>query len=215
MKKSLFKFSFLVGRGLSFFLYKIIKKIEYVLNNFYSGWISRQFNKVGSDPTISYPIDLIGGNYIYIGDHFTSGKRLRLNAYDRFKDVFYKPLIILGNNININDDCHIACIEKIEIGNNVLIAGKVFISDHLHGDTFYDTLKIAPSDRNLITKGGVFIEDDVWIGENVSILPGVRIGKGSVIGANSVVTKNIPKYSIAVGSPARCIKEYSEKDLSI
>ena len=55
----------------------------------------------------------------------------------------------------------------------------------------------------------VFIEDNVWIGESVSVLPGVRIGKNSIIGANSVVTKNIPENSIAVGNPARVIKKYN------
>ncbi|MBL4677498.1 MAG: hypothetical protein JKY70_15040 [Mucilaginibacter sp.] len=55
----------------------------------------------------------------------------------------------------------------------------------------------------------VIIEDNVWIGETVSVLPGVTIGKGSIIGASAVVTKNIPPYSIAVGNPAKVIKTYN------
>ena len=60
-------------------------------------------------------------------------------------------------------------------------------------------------DRPLISKGCVVIEDNVWLGDNVCVLPGVTIGKGSVIGANSVVTHSIPPYSIAVGTPAKIV----------
>lgn len=208
MKKIIFNFSFIIGKTLSFIFFRLLKKLGYIFDYFYSGWISKQFKKVGKSPNMFYNIDLVGGKYISIGDNFTSGKRFRLNAYDRFKNNTYTPEIIFGNNININDDCHIGCIERIHIGNNVLIAGKVFISDHLHGNTDFQSLKIPPSLRNLTTKGGVFIEDDVWIGENVAILPGVRIGKGAVIGANSVVTKDISAYSVAVGAPARCITNH-------
>ena len=209
MKKIIFNFSFIFGKTLSFFLFRLLKKMGYIFDYFYSGWISKQIKNIGIEPVIAYPISLIGGEFIKIGNHFTCGKRLRLNAYNRFMNENYNPEVILGDNININDDCHIACVEKIQIGNNVLIAGKVFISDHLHGNTEFESLKIPPSSRHLITKGGVLIEDDVWIGENVAILPGVKIGRGAIIGANSVVTKNIPAYSIAVGVPAKCIKIYT------
>ncbi len=209
MKKIIFNFSFIFGKTLSFFLFRLLKKMGYIFDYFYSGWISKQFKNIGLEPVIAYPISLIGGEFIKIGNNFTCGKRLRLNAYNRFMNENYNPEVILGDNININDDCHIACVEKIQIGNNVLIAGKVFISDHLHGNTEFESLKIPPSSRHLITKGGVLIEDDVWIGENVAILPGVKIGKGVIIGANSVVTKSIPAYSILVGVPAKCIKIYT------
>lgn len=204
----IFKFFFYFGYVFSVLFYGLVSKLQMIGSFFYCGWISKQFKKVGKSPNMFYNIDLVGGKYISIGDNFTSGKRFRLNAYDRFKNNTYTPEIIFGNNININDDCHIGCIERIHIGNNVLIAGKVFISDHLHGNTDFQSLKIPPSLRNLTTKGGVFIEDDVWIGENVVILPGVRIGKGAVIGANSVVTKDISAYSVAVGAPARCITNH-------
>ncbi|MCR5188785.1 MAG: hypothetical protein K6C97_07595 [Treponema sp.] len=65
-----------------------------------------------------------------------------------------------------------------------------------------------PVNRKLSAKP-VINHDDVWIGEMVSILPGVEIGKGAIIGANAVVTKSIPKYSIAVGNPAKVIKKYN------
>jgi lipopolysaccharide O-acetyltransferase len=101
-------------------------------------------------------------------------------------------------------------MEKVKIGNNVLIASKVFISDHSHGrydGIDQDSPDTIPKDRKLFCKP-VIIEDNVWIGEFVSILPGVTIGKGSIIGTMSVVNKSIDAYSIAVGCPARVIKRY-------
>jgi len=115
----------------------------------------------------------------------------------------------LGDDIQINDAVHIAAINSVTIGNRVLIASKVFISDHNHG--FYGkdhthTSPLIPPVERVLSSEPVLIEDDVWIGEFVAILPGVIIGKGAVIGTMSVVTKDIPKYSIAVGSPAKVIK---------
>lgn len=117
-----------------------------------------------------------------------------------------------GDNVQINDFVHIAAAKNVEIGNNVLIASKIFISDICHGE-YADIENMSdpnehPNDRKLSAKP-VIIHDDVWIGEMVSILPGVEIGKGSIIGANSVVTKSIPEYSIAAGNPAKVIKQYN------
>jgi acetyltransferase-like isoleucine patch superfamily enzyme len=67
-----------------------------------------------------------------------------------------------------------------------------------------------PSERDLYSKGSVTIEDNVWIGDKVTILPNVRIGEGSVIGANSVVTKDIPPFCVAAGNPAKIIRKLNE-----
>lgn len=66
--------------------------------------------------------------------------------------------------------------------------------------------KIAPNKRPLVSKGTVVIEDNVWIGEMVCIMPGIRIGKSSIIGANAVVTKDVPSYCVVGGNPAKVIK---------
>ena len=102
----------------------------------------------------------------------------------------------------MSTDVHIGCIDEVRIGNNVLMASRIYISDHFHGNTSIETLKLAPLERPLISKGPVIIEDNVWIGEGVCIMPGVKVGRNAVIGANAVVTKDVPPYSIAVGIPA-------------
>jgi len=94
---------------------------------------------------------------------------------------------------------------KIDIGTNVLIASHVLITSENH--SIDPECNIEYMNQPLLCSD-VKIEDGCWIGEKVCILPGVTIGKKSVIGAGSVVTKNIPAYCIAVGNPARIIKKY-------
>ena len=123
-----------------------------------------------------------------------------------------KKTLTIGDNCQIGDYCHIVALKKMNIGNNVLIASKVFISDTSHGTYTrdnQDSPNIAPVDRPLISQS-VEIGDNVWIGENVVVLQGSKIGKGSIIGANAVVTGDIPENSIAAGVPARVIKKWDQ-----
>jgi len=157
---------------------------------------------------IKYPFYLRGKKYMVIGNNFSSGVGLRMDAFPSNG----RNCIRIGENVQFNDYVHIAAVNSIEIGKNVLIASKVFITDHNHGfygagDVHTDPT-VVPINRELSVLP-VVIDDDVWIGEFVSILPGVRIGKGSIIGTMSVVSKDIPPYSIAVGSPAKVIKKYN------
>ena len=144
--------------------------------------------------------------YKKIGDNFSLCARARIETYSKHLDSSYTPEMIFGDNVNIGYDCHIGCVNKVIIGNNVLMASKIFITDHFHGDTSIDSLKLPPNNRKVISKGSVIIEDNVWIGEGVAIMPNVTIGANSIIGANSVVTKDIPKNSVVAGNPASVIK---------
>jgi acetyltransferase-like isoleucine patch superfamily enzyme len=115
----------------------------------------------------------------------------------------YPSKIKVGSNVAINRGCafyaaYLAEGGTITIGNNVSIGPhvKIFAGGH-----DYATIDLID------TAGPVVIQDWAWIGGNCTILPGVNIGTGAVIGAGSVVTRNIPSYTIAVGNPARVIKE--------
>lgn len=157
---------------------------------------------------IRLPFDIRNRKNIKIGDNFTAGFGCRIEAFPSNNNVEY--CITIGENVQINDYVHIGAVGSITIGNNVLMASKIYISDHNHGS--YDEISSdhpmsVPLNRKAICKP-VVIEDNVWIGESVCILPGVTIGSGSVIGALSVVTKSIPPYCIAAGSPAKIIKKY-------
>jgi acetyltransferase-like isoleucine patch superfamily enzyme len=157
---------------------------------------------------IRYPIDIRGRKNIEFGKKFAAGYHCRIETHASSKE----KVLIIGQNVQINDFVHIAAKQSVVIGNNVLIASKVFISDISHGsyngDIFDSEPETDPQKRKLVSKP-VSIDENVWIGESVSILPGVRIGKASIIGANSVVTKDIPDYCIAAGNPAKVIKRYN------
>lgn len=153
---------------------------------------------------IRFPIFIRGKSSINFGKNLTTGYLCRLDALGE------KGCLEFGNNVQLNDFVHIGATTKIRIGNNTLIASRVFISDHNHGNyssSNPSTPNCEPNHRKLDSKP-VFIGDNVWIGENVCILPGVTIGNGCIIGAGSIVNKSIPDASIAVGNPAKIIKKF-------
>jgi len=163
-----------------------------------------------SSRLIRFPIEVRGKRYIDFGKQLTTGIGCRIEGFPLKNNGI---IIKFGNNIEINDYVHIAGIMSITIGDNVLIASKVFISDIQHGSysgSFeHDSPHSKPNDRALSAEP-IIIEENVWIGENVTILKVVTIGKVSIIGANSVVTKSIPENTIALGIPARVVKKYNE-----
>lgn len=114
--------------------------------------------------------------------------------------------IEIGNNCSINSFCHINGNGGLKIGNNVRIAAQCMIipANHNFGDTD------IPITSQGETAKGIIIDDDVWIGGGVCILDGVRIGTGCVIGAGSIVNKSLAPYSVAVGIPAKVIKNRKE-----
>jgi len=180
-----------------------VKHIVYYLNT------AMFYNK---SRLIRLPIEIRGASFINLGSKLTTGKNCRIEAFIYEDNYLNKDTIIsFGNNVVLNDNVHIAGKLSIKIGNNVLIASKVFITDHNHGiysgPDEHSSPLISPNDR-IIDGKPVVIEDDVWLGEFTVVLPGVTIGKGSIIGAMSVVAKSIPPYSIAFGSPAKVSKIY-------
>ena len=139
---------------------------------------------VPSSRLLRQPIDIRGKKGIDFGRKLTTGYHCRLESYcERGKQS-----LIFGENIQINDFVHISALEEVRIGNNVLIASKVFITDLEHGSYIGDENDSVPSsvvkDRPSSSKK-VIIEDNVWLGEHVSVLPGVTIGENSIIGAHS------------------------------
>lgn len=169
-------------------------------------WRKTQLPHAAKSCRISSDCYIVGGENIVIGEETLIESGTILTVWEKRK-VSEKPMIIIKNNCDIGQFCHITCVNKIYIGNNVLTGRWVTITDNSHGTSEREQLILPPKKRPVVSKGEVYIGDNVWIGDKVTILPGTKIGEGSIIGANAVVTKDIPPYSIVVGNPARIIKQ--------
>ena len=118
-----------------------------------------------------------------------------------------KIMISIGAGSVFGHDVHITAANGIFIGKGLRTGKSVLISDNAHGNCRdQKQLLMRPDDRPLYSKGAIFIGENVWIGEKAAILSGVHVGDGAVIGANSVVTHDVPAFSIVAGCPAK-IKE--------
>jgi lipopolysaccharide O-acetyltransferase len=158
---------------------------------------------------IRFPLDLRNKKNIRLGKGFTCGHGCRIEAcnYGLGKE---EVSLRIGEHVEINDFVHISAYGEVVIGDNVLMASKIYISDLNHGDYSagapFDIT--VPFRSQKISARPIRIEENVWIGESVCILGGVTIGRNSIIGAMSLVTKSIPPYTIAAGNPARPIKRF-------
>ena len=187
----------------------IIPVLDGVFSRARSHFISQRW---GYSPgfVMGYSTQWLGGKSIRVGSNFRIGKRGRVEMIHEHNGRVYIPALSFGENVSINDDVHIACAFNITIGNDVLMASKIFISDHNHGMYVGDNSDTpnTPPGKRFLNGAPISIGDRVWLGEMVSILPGVTIGAGAIIGSNSVVTQDIPENCIAVGTPARVIKRF-------
>ena len=138
----------------------------------------------------------VKGGGIVLGDGVNIGR-------DAILETGQNGCIIIGNGTGVGLRCYVnAHLGSIKIGDRVLIGPgcAFYASDH------ETKANIPIRDQPLTSKGPIIIDDEVWLGFGVIVLSGVRIGKGAVVGAGSVVTKDIPANAIAVGNPARVIK---------
>lgn len=184
-------------------LTKISRRLLSFISNPYFNLSLRGF---GQGSYIGLPVYLLGGNGIIIGKNVTIWSRNRLEVRHTLTS---NAQLNIGDGTIIQPGGHIAAAHKIDIGNKVLIASDVYITDHDHALDFFND-GLADGDFKGVYTDSVSIEDHCWIGEKVCILKGVTIGYASIIGAGSVVTKNVPEYSIAVGNPAKVIKRYNK-----
>lgn len=156
-----------------------------------------------------------GMDCMRIGKGFTAGKGLWLEAVKEYPATgqTFSPELIIGDRVSVGEYVHIGCNHRVVIGDDVLMGSKIYITDHNHGVYRGDTpdSPMTPPIARCLTEGeSVEIGARCWIGEFVTILPGVTIGEGSIIGSHSTVTHDIPDNSIAVGSPARVVKQWNE-----
>lgn len=176
-------------------------------------WFYRfRFESAGSF-LIRGPFRIRGARYISIGT-LRAGSRIEIEAVVRYGTQSFSPKISIGKGVCFSNDVHIGCTNRVTLGDGVLLGSHVYITDHDHGiyagTESHSPAGTQPARRPLTATGMVVLEDNVHVGEYVTILKNVRIGQGSIIGAHSNVTRDIPPYTIAAGNPARPLKKYCE-----
>ena len=177
------------GRFLKSYLLYIIRR---------RGYISYHITDAIIKPIRVTPscVELGGEVCVFVG--------ARIEGVRHYNDKTFYPRIVMKKGVHIQQNLHLTCADYIEIGENTAIAANVTITDIHHPYT--DVSK--PIERNDITVTPVIIGADCKLYNNCVILPGSQIGKHVTVGANSIVSGNIPDYSVVVGCPAKIIKRY-------
>lgn len=184
-------------------MFRLLARIqEKLARTWFAVTFRNTFRSLGSGAYLVAPFRLDGAERIEIGTgtFIQRGGWLYCGEIDRD----YPPLLKLGEHCVLGYNNHITCVRSVEIGDFVLTANNVYISDNSHG---YEDVARPIMQQPVVFKGPVSIGEGSWIGENVSII-GASIGRNCVIGANSVVTHDVPDYAVAVGVPARVIRQY-------
>lgn len=161
----------------------------------------KKYGCIGKGSYIWKPLFLSGMKYFYFGEKVGIWPNARIEAIDEWEGQEFCPCFKIADNVNIGQDCHITLAERIEIEENVVCTARVTITDISH---ITDDKSLGVLRQGIITKP-VKICEGAFIGVNATILPGVTIGKHAVIGANSVVTKDVPDYATVAGVPAKII----------
>lgn len=198
-----------IGQCWSYMYSPVLRKFcRSVYRHLYTGYTSRTFAAWGKGSIVdAHWQDLKGESYIRVGANCTFYSDIELTAWHSYKGETFQPEIVIGNGCTIRQRNHITAINSIRIGDNLLTGPDVLITDNAHGACNLENTHIRPQDRKLVSKGAVVIGNNVWIGEKASIMPGVTIGDGAIIAANSVVTRDIPTGAVAAGCPAKIIKQ--------
>lgn len=138
---------------------------------------------------------------IRFGEKCFIGKSTTIKA-----DFSEKSFFQVGDNFGCGDSCFFGCAGGIKLGNDVMMGQNIRF--HAQNHLFSDTS--VPMSQQGTTEKGITVGDDCWFGSGCVVLDGVSIGKGCVIGANAVITKDIPDFSVVVGNPGRIIKNRKE-----
>jgi acetyltransferase-like isoleucine patch superfamily enzyme len=185
---------------------KNFKDILFFLNKKSSWMIQKyRFGSFGKNSVFQKPLIIYNKKRIFISNNVTIRPGIRIEPIKRYGSQTFSPEIVIGEGTNIEQCCHITSANKVIIGEKVTIAGFSMITDIDH-----DYMEIGKGilQQDLLVKS-TEIGDESFIGMGARIMPGVHIGKHCIIGANCVVTRDIPDYSVAVGIPAKIIKKYN------
>jgi acetyltransferase-like isoleucine patch superfamily enzyme len=174
--------------------------------------VRSSFERFGPRSRVSLPTQLHGTERIAVGDHVYLGPGCWLLTHELDGTAGEAPSrnglargghIEIGDRTSIAGYCVLSAAVRVSIGRGVLFARNVYVADHRHG---FAQANLPILDQPLEDLRPVVVEDDAWLGQNVVLLPGVTVGRGAVVGANSVIREDVPPRSVAVGSPGRVVR---------
>lgn len=168
------------------------------------GYISVGRNFIAEDYS---EIQGLSRHGVVFGDRVTVGRFAMVRPSGYYGGELGEGLIV-GDNSNIGAYCYIGCSGGIRIGSNVMMSPRVSLYAENHN--FADVTR--PMKEQGVTRESIIIEDDCWIASHSVVLAGVTIGRGSIVAAGSVVTKDVPPYTIVAGSPARVVRSRTPQD---
>ena len=142
---------------------------------------------------------------ITLGDHVTIGRMAMIRPSGYYRRAIGEGLVV-GDHSNIGPGCYVGCSGEVRIGSHVLMGAGVSMHAENHNMERVD----VPIDAQGVTREDIAIEDDCWLGGGCIILAGVRIGRGAVVAAGSVVTRDVPPYAVVAGVPARVVRTRGE-----
>ena len=165
-------------------------------------WYKHFFKSIGKHSRILKPLRLVNTRYI------TLGNNVYIDKYGYMvtdSTSCYTSKLVIGDGTKLGNHNHIACVNEVIIGKNVLTADWVYISDNYNA---YNDIEIPIKNQGVASKGKTSIGDNSWLGDKVSVIS-CSIGRNCIIGANSVVLHDIDDFCISVGSPAKVVKKYN------
>ncbi len=179
-------------------LLKAYRWSQALRNGLFSGSVADAFLAFGSKSVIQPPVTLDGESRIAIGSSVYIGPGSWLATQGE------EALLEIGDGTRMSGMCVLSAASSVRLGRSVLLARNVFITDHNHGTA---DPKVPVMDQKLEKIAPVTIEDGAWLGANAVVLSGVIVGRGAVVGANSVVLDDIPPRTVAVGAPAKVVRQ--------
>ncbi|MGE3174727.1 MAG: DapH/DapD/GlmU-related protein [Planctomycetota bacterium] len=165
-------------------------------------WLTRQLGAIAPGAGIQRPRWITGGKGLALGRNAQVWHHATIEILRLFPD---RPTVRIGADSVLRPYAHVGAVSEITIGDRVGIGAGVFLTDHEHDLRDPENPFLT---HQWLVASPIVIEDDAFIGERAVILRGTRIGRGAIIGANSVVKGDIPPYSIAAGIPARVVRRY-------
>ena len=187
---------------------KLWKAIRPVLAGYKKALFNRPsgLRHLGKGASLQRPWRLEGNQYIEIGARSTIMHGCNICAVWRYNDKFYTPSLSIGDDVYIGHYAFLTAITKISIGDGCVLSEHVYVTDFFHG---LDPEKGLIMQQALESKGPVEIGSNCFLGYRASVMPGVTLGDWCIVGANSVVTRSFPAYSMIAGAPGQLIKVYS------